>query len=331
MIGAVLVLIGFLSMSDVPIYQQNWTAGTPAFVADTVYDRPGGDPADPLYPELAYGEGVTINGSNHADSGHSYNYFLSSIWLGYGDYPFPGAPLVVNEGYIQCRYKPNATSLAAGGGDSDILYVYRGSSGNNDLAFSVARNMPGNTLVFDAWNAANTINSNATPSFTAVAGTEYLFRVEFKVGTGGYIRLKVNGTTLYEDLAFEPWFAGVSGNQIDNMLFGGWALFGELWEIEIGTFSQTVQAYVFGRGAAADDKATVVSDLTVLVNLDGLGRTVDEPNTLYVAGDVIVTGTTTFAGMSFSDPTSILDALVSTDDGQAVIDSDGNVVFVNGS
>jgi hypothetical protein len=76
----------------------------------------------------------------------------------------------------------------------------------------------------------------------------------------------------------------------------------------------------------------VASDLTVLMNLDGEGRTVHEPNTLYVAGDVIVTGTTTFSGsLTFSNPSSILDAIVGTDDGQPVIDSDGNVVFVNGS
>jgi hypothetical protein len=57
---------------------------------------------------------------------------------------------------------------------------------------------------------------------------------------------------------------------------------------------------------------------------------VDEPNTLYVAGNLIVTGTTTIAGPYLSNPSSILDALVGTDDGQPIIDSDGNVVFVNG-
>jgi hypothetical protein len=50
-----------------------------------------------------------------------------------------------------------------------------------------------------------------------------------------------------------------------------------------------------------------------------------------VAGDVIVTGTTTVTTPSLSNPSSLWNAIVSTTDGEAVIDSDGNVVFVNGS
>jgi hypothetical protein len=83
-------------------------------------------------------------------------------------------------------------------------------------------------------------------------------------------------------------------------------------------------SFVFG----AD--GTLTSTRTILANLDGTTRTVNRPGTFYIGGDLVVTGDVIYTGAS-SQPTSFYNSLVTTADGDLVIDSDGNVVFVEGS
>lgn len=321
-----IALFAAVIVVDVPLYQQNFQDGTPVFHTDSVFDVPGPDSNDPNYPEITYAEGLIINGSGHADSGHGYNYNTNSLILTgrngqpygtYGAYPGTPPPHVVTEGYLQVRYKPNATSILK---DADIIYIYR----DNGDFLALYRDLPAQSLILEGWNQTQSIHLNQTISWSPVSATEYLIRLEWKINE--YVRLKIDGATLYENLAFGPYFNGVSGGEIHTVQFGGWALFGEFWDIEFGTFSTEIQSYIFGRGAAADDKAKVVSDLTVLMNLDGLGRTVDEPNTLYVAGNMIVTGTTTIGGSAeTTNPESLMNSIL-TDGSDIIYDSNGNIV-----
>lgn len=220
---------------------KSFASPAPAFVADSVFDRNGGDAADPNYPEISYAEGLTINGSGHVDSGHGYNYSFNS--LGLGDWfsfvnDFPGGPILVPEGYLKVKYLTNATSITK---DADILWVYRDGAGG--LAFRVSRDASdggANTLIIEAYDQTAGADWNTSVSWTPTVNTEYEFKWEWKIGTGGYLRLKINDVTIAENLAFEPWIDGASGTQIKTVLLGGWALLGEFWDVEIGTLEETV-------------------------------------------------------------------------------------------
>jgi hypothetical protein len=214
-------------------YSQDFTSGTPLFHTDSVYDRNGGDAADPNYPEISYAEGLILNGSGHVDSGHGYNYSANSLgigeWFGFVN-DLPGGPIFVPEGYLQIHYKANATSITK---DADILWIYR----DNGDFLSLSRDAGDNTLLIEGWNEDQSVHLDESISWTPTTDQEYIFRWEFKIGSGGYLRLKINGTEVFEDLTFEPWFDGVDGTQIKTISIGGFALFGEFWDIELGTCS----------------------------------------------------------------------------------------------
>jgi hypothetical protein len=75
---------------------------------------------------------------------------------------------------------------------------------------------------------------------------------------------------------------------------------------------------------------TVTATRAITFGLDGETNVHDTAGTLKIFGDLEVTGSVTIPSASFSNPASILNAIVGTDDGQPIIDSDGNVVYVNG-
>lgn len=75
---------------------------------------------------------------------------------------------------------------------------------------------------------------------------------------------------------------------------------------------------------------TVTSARTFLANLDNTTRSVNRPGTFFIGGDLVVTGDVIYTGTTTA-PTSFYDSLVATDDGDLVMDSDGNAVFVEGT
>lgn len=147
----------------------------------------------------------------------------------------------------------------------------------------------------------------------------------------GIVRVWLDGVQVYETLTSWAWVPEATNPlfHLDYIYYGHFGLLPST-NAAIYSVSQPIQAYIFGRGASAGDKAKVVSDLTVLFNLDGLGRTVDEPNTLVVT-KLKVLGTTTFEGdVVTSTPETLMNSMVTTGS-ELVLDSDGNIVFVNGS
>jgi hypothetical protein len=233
------------------------------------------------------------------------------------------------------------------GGNLEIWSAVAGSSAANTVTIDMtALPTGGSTFVLcEVSHGGTTVDG---PSNTAAATTaaDPLLLATLTTTAGGIIFAFARLTSNFALVGFGDGFASLhSGSTLGRGLFGYRITTGGVSAVPDADMSTTEsadcltiafydadprQAYIFGRGAAADDKAKVTSDLTVLMNLDGLGRTVHEPNTLYVAGDMIVTGTTTFTGdVSVADPTTLTDSIV-TDGSGIVFDSDGNVVTVTG-
>lgn len=279
------------------LYSQTWAAGNSTFTSVRVYER-AVDGADALYPEMFAAEAVTINVSGHLDfedhGDPSESYRFAGVWLS----DFATDPDLAGGGSVQCRYKPNATSLADNSTHQAKMIEIVHGSGQQVLVATDPDD--------DEINFVVTGEFDVFLPFTFVADTEYLFTVDLKPGPSGYARLYVNGTLLHAVSGTN--FVLGTGTAITGIRFGYFGLLGELWDIEISSVDTAIHAYVFGRGASADDKATVVSDLTVLMNLDEQGRTLDAPGTLHVSGNLIVTGSTTLSGTS-ADISTRLDAL----------------------
>lgn len=331
------------------VYSQDWSAGNSALWTDGFYRRDI-DGVDPTYPETWMAEGVIVSGGKViVNPSYAPDHSTSGIAL--LDFPtFDGTV-----GSIEAKYTPNSDALASlsyvpliivfgAGGSTDKQIIFEMYEG--DGAFTLgpyARNR--NTKVMDESGF-----DLPAPAFTV--DQEHTFKVCWKSGTyngvdinsDGYARFYIDGVLVH---AIEDFPVGTVSNLAaasdpnvvtyvglgTDVLQGGGGLFGSLGDV---TFSDSAcsttptQAVIIGRGAAADDKAKVTSDLTVLLNLDGQGRTVHRPNTLYLAGDLVVTGDVIYTGAT-SSPTTFYDSLVTTDDGELITDSDGNVVFVEGS
>jgi hypothetical protein len=176
-----------------------------------------------------------------------------------------------------------------------------------------------------------------TPVWTSaaglvVAGVSKRWSICGQMGTGvgvadGSVTFKIDGVVQTTQTVVQ--FSSTT-NAVTRIRPAPHGRFDNLLVSDDGCLSPSIQSYIFGRGAAADDRAKVTSDLTVLMNLDELGRTVHEPNTLYVAGNLIVTGDTTIDGDVVTSSETLMNSIVTTGS-EIVLDSDGNVVFVNGS
>jgi hypothetical protein len=149
------------------------------------------------------------------------------------------------------------------------------------------------------WNRAGTVTSHPT-GFTQLAGNTANFYAYYREVT--------------------------TADTVTTAALGGSTT--SRWATVVASFHATespvIGSSVFGV------TTTVTSTCSVAFGLDGETNTLSDAGTLKIFGDLEVTGTVTIPGASLSNPASILNAIVGTDDGQPIIDSDGNVVYVNG-
>lgn len=226
-------------------------------------------------------------------------------------------------------------AIQSSGTSFDWNIDYRSVSGGN---FSFPSVVGSADVADDAWHdmkvvvVRSTVTGVYSPPFVGSASvasdgaiTLYVDGVAVITATGLQLVINQHATTNPECYYAKGLWHGYPN--LGGPATGTWVYCGAA---DPPPASEPIQAVVIGRGAGADDKAKVTSDLTVLMNLDGAGRTVHRPNTLYIAGDLVVTGDVIYTGATAS-PTTLYDSLVTTEDGQIVTDSDGNVVFVEGS
>jgi hypothetical protein len=350
-------------------YTQDWSAGNSANFVDGTYRRDVNG-VDGLYPEFWVANGVNV-GSGKLTPNTTYDPSQqgAGITLAPGNADGLGHPdnlidaLSAQQGSVTVKMIPNSLALVPSANGlyyAPVVEIFASNALRN-LVFVLysehAAPFADKGAPFFWELSARNRNSGVLENFvfgdpapTFVAGQENTFKVCWKCGTwngvttdlDGYVKWYLDGALVYEELNFP---LVLNNNLSVNNAKHGWialgsdtvndggGMFGEMGEFSISDSEcpTTRQAVIFGRGAAADDKATVTSDLTVLMNLDELGRTVHEPNTLYVAGDMIVTGTTTFEGdVVASSPETLINSIVTTGS-EIVLDSDGNIVYVNGS
>lgn len=125
----------------------------------------------------------------------------------------------------------------------------------------------------------------------------------------GIVRVWLDGVLVYEITNSWAW-VHESTNPLFNLNFIAYGHFGILPATNGKIYTVTLprRAVVVGWGAADDDTAKVISDRTILLNVDGEGRTVDEPDTVVIAGKLKVLGETTLSG-GIADLSAALDAL----------------------
>lgn len=172
------------------------------------------------------------------------------------------------------RVSPRDVTFDVSGNPEGSYGLYETSSGG---ASSHSHASPGadqsQAGIWFAWNVSNSDTTGSTPTgFTAFAENDAQRRVFYRITSAAETGVTADFTT--------------SGSV---QLAGGLISF-------IGS-PAAKQAWIWGRGAAADDRAKVISDLTALFELMGRGIVVDEPNTFYIDGNLIVTGDTTLAGL----------------------------------
>ena len=318
-------------MANAYVYgPQNWTAGT-----FNVTGSP--DTGDGNYPDTTYREEVkTVDASGPAGEriidSDDYGTSAHDETVDYID------ARGLNDGnglFYEIKVKTTTAAKTALGGS--YFYPFNVSVGNtltSRVFMQFRMNLTSGTLDvyvkgdgFDATsatvtddNAWHTIKAQIRPSSDNADSQQ-----------DGLVRVWYDGVLVDENLTSWAWVAESTNPlfHFDLIYYGHFGLLPSTGGA-IYTTSAPKQNYAFGRGAAADDRAKVVSDLTVLMNLDEQGRTVDEPNTLYVAGNLIVTGDTTLDNPTVSNPETLMNSIVTTGS-EIVLDSSGNVVFVNGS
>lgn len=333
-------------MAETNVYgPQAFTAGTFSYSPPTT--------SDGNYPEAIYFEKVnTVNGAGPngerildalgGDYGASaltiYNFATLGADANYVDFYNDGAGIYLEiDAKFSSVAEADLVSLAA------IM-----SMGNRRASPESFRKNFGLDLNFVSGELEITTKGDGTVGFGSYTADDnyYTLRVYLLPSSDngttddGIIRVwkklstdPVGSFTLeYENLASFLWSSPFVGAPLNGQNYVNIGRYGILPSTNFRIFILTAdtQAYIFGRGASADDKATVVSDLTALFNLDGLGRIVDEPNTLVVT-KLKVLGTTTFEGDVVADsPSTLLNSIVTTGS-EIVLDSDGNIVYVNGS
>lgn len=231
-------------MAEITLYDQIFAAGTSVWDAgggsNVDYTRgSGGDAADPLYPEAWGASGVHLNGSGHLDSG-VFGYSYTNAAFRAGDVlgaAFPGGPFSIPEGFFEVTAKPNATSLAAVGTLGEIFGFPTGV-----LLYYDHTN---HKLWIDAFSFDFGEEFFAFASWTAVANTTYVIRMEWKVGTGGYMRVYIDGVLMLDsDVTMAgPFSASLNGATEDILKsyeLGGATLFGEYIRIRFGIVSAAV-------------------------------------------------------------------------------------------
>lgn len=226
-------------MAETNYYDQTFAAGSSAWnVSPWFYNRPGGSSADPLYPEVYYAEGVYLNGSGRMDSGGPTGYSYAFASFRGGDVSgaaFPGGPFSIPEGFFEVVVTPNAASRTAGSSDGGEIFQF-----------------PSNVLVW--WNKAtqriwiDAFSFSGGEEFTDSAAwnpandTTYTVRLEWKVGTGGYMRVLVDGVTMLDSAVtmagpFSASLNGATEDILHSYSMGGNSIFGAYSRIRFGIVS----------------------------------------------------------------------------------------------
>jgi len=326
------------------VYSENWSAGNSTFDAGNTYDR-SGDGNDPLYPTIKIAEAVTIStiaGSprltwnGFADWNDTAVVFDDALGDPGNGYPANASSFTFNGqvGKISCRYRPDATSLAVNTFAPLIVIPERGGFSDNwFLAWDAANGWFEIDLA--TWGFAIPDVNDTVVWGGYTADTDYTHTICWKCGTpvgdfadvtaDGYFRFYINGVLIYEKTDVGLFLDYANNNLVPQVNFGQFGMLGALDQIVFddgGCVTPIVGAFIAGKGGR------VASTLTALFNMDGVTREVNEPNTVVIT-KLHVLGETTFDGdVATVAPQSMMDSMV-TADGELVVDSDGNVVFVN--
>jgi len=308
------------------VYSQNWADGNSDFTTIKPFDR-AIEGADPLYPEVKYSDLLTISGGR-------------LTWDGTGPFFWSGTSLVLQGfasfdgtvGSITATHRPDSVALAnntyaillhleSTGGGGEILELAVDGTGPWTLRTHILGTYDGEIDVSD--------------SFAPVADTDYTIKVCWKTGTvvgdfddvlaDGYVRVYVNGVLVRDlsDISFYINYANT--NHVDEVWFGNYGMFGALSNI---IFSDSACGGIVG-STVFGVTTTVTATRAFAVGLDNNVNTLSEEGKFKIFGDLEVTGTVTFADLTVTDLTNIMGAMVTTGS-ELVLDSSGNIVFVNG-
>jgi hypothetical protein len=332
------------------VYSQSWAAGNSTFDAGNTYDR-NGDGEDPLYKEAKIAEAVTIStiaGSPRL-TWNGFSDWNDTAWVvedNLGDpgngYPTSSSRFTFNGqvGKISCRYRPDATSLSVVSFAPLIVVPFRGGFSDN---WFLAWDRDNGWFEIDlaTWGFANPDVNDTVAYGGFSADTDYTLTICWKCGTpdttpiigdvasDGYWRFYINGVLIYEKTDVALWLDENNGNLVPQVNFGQFGMLGALDQIvfnDAGCITPIVGSHVFGT------KGTIQSTRTFMANLDDTTRSINMPGTFFIGGDLVVTGTTTITGdVSTTSPATLMNSIVTASDGSIVLDSDGNVVFVNGT
>jgi len=328
------------------VWSQSWAAGNSTFDAGNTYDR-SGDGNDPLYPEMKIAEAVTISTINgaprvtwngFADWNDTAIVFDDALGDPGNGYPANASSFTFNGqvGKISCRYRPDATSLSVVSFAPLIVIPERGGFSDNwFLAWD--RDNGWFEIDLTTWGFAIPDVNDTVPYGGFTADTDYTMTICWKCGTpvgsfsdvtaDGYWRFYINGVLIYEKTDVALWLDENNGNLVPQVNFGQFGMLGALDQIvfnDAGCITPIVGSHAFGV------KGTIQSTRTFLANLDNTTRTVNRPGTFFIGGDLVVTGDVIYTGASTA-PTTLYNSIVMTDTGETVMDSSGNVVFVEGS
>jgi hypothetical protein len=229
-------------------YTQDWSAGNSTFTSVNSYTQ-SGNGVDPVYPEMKAAEVVTITGGKLDWNGTASDYQSAGIWVakmgtlsggGIGQYSGSGF-WSGNQGYIECTYVPNATSLAVllnaplitipapAGLSSYMQLSYNVSGGQLELSY----------LADSGGVSFDPVATSALPS----AGVPYKVKLEWQLGTwngtdhdpDGFVKVYINDQLERSDTGIDLYFTYNSSpeDKIDGVWFGYLGLLGTLDDITI--------------------------------------------------------------------------------------------------